>query len=476
MSSKRKSFEKRFHRSTKEFLVEKKKFVSLIKEVLVCRIFFCDDVQQKIIDIQARMSLRSGKKREVQKPKTAEERQKFREDSKCPLSKQRRLGDNTCLDVKVLRQIMKKFQQVAAEEEEESAVSFRPYSKKGGVNQNHDHRKKAGLYATIKETLNQADETLWSNERVAPENKYWQALTRQSDAESKSLTNVLKDEYFKPELPAHNFTQSWLTSITMERAAWQAVQPIKTFAFLGVGRPEVRELKMLIMDFQLARKQGRAKSYGAIFNTDEARGNHWVTVLFWPEQKKYEYFDSMNLPVNAQLGCAIRVLKQHIAQTYGFSNLEWNHPVVKRVRHQKGGVQCGMYAIWYLWQRITKKVTLSAIHSRSVGDDEMANLRKLFFRREAGAAGSASAKRESVPSDHDDDNDKDDEDDDDLQILEAWTERKSVAEKPKRSARANRIQLFFDPKPKGYQDKNGQKTDLFDETKCGPYRLIVNDP
>lgn len=402
--------------------------------------------------------LRSGKKRVVVERKTVEEKQKWRETSKCALSKQRRLGDDSCLDVKVLRNMMKKFQQVALTEE--SALAFRPYSKKGGADQDHDHRKKAGLYATIKETLNSADETLWSDEKVAPENKYWQALTQQSANDTKALTRLLKEEYFKPELPAHDFANSWLSSIVMERAGWQATQPVKHFAFLGVARPEVRELKMLIMDFHLARKQGRVNSYGVIFNTDEAAGNHWVTVLFWPEQKRYEYFDSMNLPVSSKLGCAIKIMKQHIAQTYGFSNLEWTHPVVKRVRHQKGGVQCGMYAIWFLWQRITKKVTLASIHHRIVKDEEMASLRKLFFRR----AAAAQAGNRSKTSDSDDD------DDDDLEILEVWPGRKDDAE---RSHRSNRVQLFFDPKPKHYHDKNGQKTELFDETTCGPYRLKV---
>ena len=86
-----------------------------------------------------------------------------------------------------------------------------------------------------------------------------------------------------------------------------------------------------------------------------------------------EYFDSLGHPPSS-------LIKKQCALIMGPKENRWTQPATPAIRHQMGGTQCGMYAAWFILQRIVVHKTWDEIQSKRVPDEEMERLRDDWFR------------------------------------------------------------------------------------------------
>ena len=248
--------------------------------------------------------------------------------------------------------------------------------------QKHDHRTKTGLYDTVSETLDNLPETLWSDKDASPNNRFLKLLNLRQPGQSETLGSVMQQDYLKPDLVGgpgqeENFDRAWLGAENINHAV-QIMMKKKDFGFLGTYAPVLGQTQSILTNFF---EKPKKKAYGVVWNTDNAQGRHWVVALFFPSQKRFEFFDSQGNKPTHDVGCQMKVVKQEIAKAYGFSNLQWTHPPFKGTKHQKGGYQCGMYVIWYMEQRIIKRKSYEAIQSQIVDDAEVCQKRYEHFRK-----------------------------------------------------------------------------------------------
>ena len=107
---------------------------------------------------------------------------------------------------------------------------------------------------------------------------------------------------------------------------------------------------------------------GIIFNTDShlQTGKHWLAVFIDNVNKKVDYFDSLGDPPNKNIASFLKHFK-----TYDFT--------INKKEHQKGNVLCGVYAVFYIIQRL-KGMSFENITKRIITDKMMADYRLLLFR------------------------------------------------------------------------------------------------
>jgi hypothetical protein len=111
-----------------------------------------------------------------------------------------------------------------------------------------------------------------------------------------------------------------------------------------------------------------------IFNVDESHqnGSHWVTVFFDVDRStgmwEIEYFDSTGdfPPPN---------LEEFLTHPY-FADADI---VVNNKKHQRGNSECGIYALFYVLQRL-QGYTMEEINDERIPDGEMNRFRDVLFR------------------------------------------------------------------------------------------------
>lgn len=110
------------------------------------------------------------------------------------------------------------------------------------------------------------------------------------------------------------------------------------------------------------------KKYSAIiFNLDNSRqpGSHWVTVFFDNIKKNVEYFDSTGSKPNKNI---LEFLSKLHTSVY-YSTFS----------HQKGNSACGIYAMYYILERLQGK-TKEDVNTIRITDAQMNNYRSRLFR------------------------------------------------------------------------------------------------
>lgn len=307
----------------------------------------------------------------------------------CQARKMRYVRDDapTCLPGTVLRDMLKTFHAHAVNPVDEKA--FRPYSVHGGRDGASNHRTKAGLLRTVNQALEGIPEQAWVEPDVAPENPYLRQLVLRQPHQQEALAGVLQRQYFKPTINAATDTQfrnTLLTTDLIHQGVVNATSHLRSFAFLGVARPVYSGTQQLLANLhQFWRVQSRGrpryKVFGVVWNTDpREEGSHWVAALFFPFQRRYEYFDSMANPPPEVVGCQMKLVKQELARFADFPNKDWNGEM-NTVVHQRGGIQCGMYSIWFIVQRLVEKRSWLDIARHPTHDADICALRPDHFAR-----------------------------------------------------------------------------------------------
>jgi hypothetical protein len=185
---------------------------------------------------------------------------------------------------------------------------------------------------------------------------------------------------------------AWMGTTQIETAVRGMVSSNSNFVFLGAFPPI--NTSQLVPNLKEAWRKRRNlphgkhgvfyKRYGVVWNTDDrpGRGTHWVSALFFPFEKRFEYFDSFGNAPNAAVKAQIVNVKRELAALAKFPVANWQETKVNVQVHQKEGNQCGMYAIWFFAERIMHKRTLAQLHAEVTPDDDVCELRSTYFRAE----------------------------------------------------------------------------------------------
>lgn len=125
---------------------------------------------------------------------------------------------------------------------------------------------------------------------------------------------------------------------------------------------------------------GRRFTYAAaVFNTTtNISGSHWVVVALDIPNKIVELWDPMGgTPTR---GMPIWTVVSEIFKKRGNLKDLGYEVLVNRTRHQHGGVECGMYCIWYVWSRAVRGRSFADIAETPTPDNIMTTLRYTFFQ------------------------------------------------------------------------------------------------
>ena len=180
------------------------------------------------------------------------------------------------------------------------------------------------------------------------------------------LREKIKYFTFKPKMT--KTPKMWLSTKDINAVLQQYQELDSSFKFLGA----------LPCDFYLHVKvrYGDIKKYkrvGIVFNLDthDKRGSHWVAFMIDNTIKTIEYFDSVANPPNRYIRRFIKYLIEGILQ--GYTYLE------NKYLHQLEDSECGVYAIYFIVQRLLGK-RFSSIASNRISDDHMNKFRSIIFR------------------------------------------------------------------------------------------------
>lgn len=277
----------------------------------------------------------------------------------CSLAAQKRIPRvtvkaKTCLSQSLLREILNEFASVHGEFERFAVTRTR--------NQNVNH-----MFDTIQEALNGLPQQLWSVPGLDPENEYFRVL---------QLSNLTTEiyAYFKPPV-FPPFDTSLLGVEQLTGAIQQNVQSVKDFVFVGVFSPSRFEAAIRNIEKQ---RTARHRSFGFIINqVDGEKGAHWVCLICHVNEHEYEFFD----PLNHQPNKLQKTFIEKLLKALGGDKAKWERVgQEKSVKHQFGGVQCGMFCIHYIIERMVEGVSIEDFHAHPLTDEDMAELRHEFFR------------------------------------------------------------------------------------------------
>lgn len=181
----------------------------------------------------------------------------------------------------------------------------------------------------------------------------------------KYLRDKLLDFTFKPKAPG---SDQWLSTSDINKVMEQFQEFDQSFKFLGA----------LPCDFYLHTKveYQKIKLYkkvGIVFNLDKHNqpGSHWVAFLIDNVSRSMEYFDSAGDKPNKCIKLFIDMLKKKWLMKYKY--------LVNKQIHQKQNSECGVYAMYFLIQRLLGN-KFDDISNNIVRDKSMSMFRKYIYR------------------------------------------------------------------------------------------------
>ncbi len=153
-------------------------------------------------------------------------------------------------------------------------------------------------------------------------------------------------------------------------------QLIKNFATLYAGKG-AKFIHHDIGDNERIKAQRPFRRFSIVINSDRLGGcgKHWTCIFIDCKTKALEFFNSSgNSPYPEILDWATEFISA-VGQT-----CELRFVPVTSIRHQKGGVECGMYCLNYIDQRL-QGVSPDAFKHDEVPDTKMTALRQRIFRQ-----------------------------------------------------------------------------------------------
>jgi len=206
----------------------------------------------------------------------------------------------------------------------------------------------------------------------------------------------------RPETPREwvKKPHTWLTNFNIEEAMKQYQSANPSFKFLGVYPVDFQSTEYTgqclyretcAVDFKKLNGEG-IKYIGMVINLDKQNesGSHWVALFTCidPTQScfgTYFYDSYAGMPPKEvqsfmnELEVSGNLYAKSVGRRRKFKNL------YNTIRHQYGGSECGMFSMVYLVRWISfldkrKQVTLHDVVKAKMTDQDVYQLRQLFFR------------------------------------------------------------------------------------------------
>lgn len=204
---------------------------------------------------------------------------------------------------------------------------------------------------------------IYRNLKNLDENEYnWIELEFMKNIKDKKILENIQKFTFKP--PSPKSKSSWFNTDNINLVINQYTKLYPHFTFLGAQPADISSITHI--DYKKIQKD--FKSIGIVFNKDihNLPGSHWVAVFIDNSTKTIEYFDSLGKSPNKYIYDFLNNFKEY--------NLKIN-----KVIHQKRGTNCGVYACYFIIQRLLG-ITFRMINKRIIKDKMMTDYRGFLFR------------------------------------------------------------------------------------------------
>ena len=187
-----------------------------------------------------------------------------------------------------------------------------------------------------------------------------------SSIPDKNLQDKIRLFTFKPQMPKTK--RAWLSTNDINTVLQQYQEMDTSFKFLGALPSDFyTQIKVTYTDIQLYKKVGVVLNH----DTHDEPGSHWVALLIDNVRRTIEYFDSAGNPPNRMIRGFINKVRQTLPS--GYTYLE------NTVVHQKQNSECGVYAVYYIIQRLLGK-SFREISHYVIRDKAMNIFRQYIFR------------------------------------------------------------------------------------------------
>jgi hypothetical protein len=181
----------------------------------------------------------------------------------------------------------------------------------------------------------------------------------------RELKEKIKFFTYKPKATIKK--RSWLSTVDINNVLQQYQEVDKMFNFLGA----------LPSDFYTQVKYDekeifKYKRSAIVFNLDkhDEKGSHWVAFYIDNDNKTLEYFDSLGEKPNKNIKNYIDKIKSYVPK-YKI--------LINKYVHQRKNSECGVYAIYYILQRLLGK-SFEEIVKKKMPDEKISILREYIFR------------------------------------------------------------------------------------------------
>lgn len=204
-------------------------------------------------------------------------------------------------------------------------------------------------------------------------------------------TKQLRDEMkmsFAPEKPEYINKNEWLSNVDIANVLKTYERVYYCFEFLGptpidydekTGRSFVCN-KIANFNLNTFIERGVFK-IGIVFNLDTHKqsGSHWVCLFINVKESMIYYFDSVAKKMNNQIKKLVnKIAQQGRAMTQPiYFQIEENKTV-----HQRKNNECGVYCLFVITSLLEDTKTVEDFKINQFPDDDIYDLRNVFFQKE----------------------------------------------------------------------------------------------
>lgn len=177
---------------------------------------------------------------------------------------------------------------------------------------------------------------------------------------------IERDTILKPRQPDGAY--AWLSTIDINDVMKQYERKYSSFLFLGTVPIDFKHVYPNIYNVNITKS--KKTKFGIVFNLDKSHmpGSHWVSLFIDKKAKSICFFDS----IGDDLTPEILEFIQRI-------NINDNYQIIINDKvHQTGNNACGVYALYFIIERLKGK-TCNSIFSKIIKDRDMNKNRKKYF-------------------------------------------------------------------------------------------------
>lgn len=218
-----------------------------------------------------------------------------------------------------------------------------------------------------------SDKDLWNmiNKRISKKSCNGEVCWLSHEIMDDELLN-----YYKPLKPIGK--HKWLKTTDINKVLNQYEDKFIDFTFMGAVPIDfdlvIREIAFINCCSLI--KQGKTR-VGFVFNLDKHNqsGSHWVSMFTDFYTKDICYFDSYGDGVPKEIDKLMDKIIKQIQMCTGILLKK----KINKVRHQHGSSECGVYSLYFIYNRLIGK-SFEDITNNVILDEDVNKWRDIFFR------------------------------------------------------------------------------------------------